>query len=62
MMKIDIENTSGETGCKVRLDGQEVRFTSEAQAKAFVQRLQARLQAPHPLPQQPRGETAQAST
>jgi len=60
MMKIDIENTSGETGCKVRLDSHEVRFTSEAQAKAFVQRLQARLQAPHPLPQRPRGETAQA--
>ncbi|WP_376749587.1 hypothetical protein [Stutzerimonas nitrititolerans] len=60
MMKIDIENLSGEAGCKVRLGGHEVRFTTEAQAKAFVQRLQARLQAPHPLPQQACGEIAQA--
>ncbi|WP_312341232.1 hypothetical protein [Stutzerimonas nitrititolerans] len=59
-MKIDIEITAGATGCKVRLDSHEIPFTSEAEARAFVQRLQARLQAPHPLPQQPCGETAQA--
>ena len=34
----------------VQLDQQAVTFRSEAEARAFVDKLQARLQAPHRLP------------
>lgn len=34
----------------VHMDGWFVHFDSQAQAEAFVQRLQARLDAPHPWP------------
>ena len=35
----------------VQLDQQAVTFRSEAEARAFVDKLQARLQAPHYLPE-----------
>jgi len=34
---------------EVRLDQHVVSFRSEAEARAFLNTLQARLQAPHPL-------------
>ncbi|WP_166362730.1 hypothetical protein [Pseudomonas akapageensis] len=36
---------------QVRLDQHVVNFRSEAEARAFVSTLQARLTAPHPIPQ-----------
>ena len=36
---------------QVQLDQQAVNFRSEAEARAFVDKLQARLQAPHRLPE-----------
>lgn len=36
---------------QVQLDQQAVTFRSEAEARAFVEKLQARLQAPHRLPE-----------
>ena len=36
---------------QVQLDQQAVNFRSEAEARAFVDKLQARLQAPHSLPE-----------
>jgi hypothetical protein len=35
---------------QVRLDQHTVSFRSEAEARAFVQTLESRLQAPHQLP------------
>lgn len=36
---------------QVRLDQHVVKFRNEAEARAFVSTLQARLIAPHPIPQ-----------
>ncbi|WP_173859962.1 MULTISPECIES: hypothetical protein [Pseudomonas] len=36
---------------QVRLDNHAVNFRSEAEARAFTSTLEARLQAPHQLPQ-----------
>ncbi|EIK69704.1 hypothetical protein PseBG33_0676 [Pseudomonas synxantha BG33R] len=35
---------------QVRLDGEAITFRSEAEARAFVDTLQARIQAPHRFP------------
>lgn len=40
---------------QVVLDQHVVKFRSEAEARAFVSTLQARLQAPHPIPQRAAG-------
>lgn len=50
-MKIVLNASGRKPGCpwEVRLDQHVVSFRSEAEARAFVNTLQARLQAPHPL-------------
>ncbi|AIL63823.1 MULTISPECIES: hypothetical protein [Pseudomonas] len=50
-MIIQVSASAQKPGCpwQVRLDQQVVNFRSEAEARAFVNTLQARLQAPHPL-------------
>ncbi|WLH91084.1 hypothetical protein PSH87_03415 [Pseudomonas sp. FP453] len=35
---------------EVRLDQKAITFHSEAEARAFAETLQARIQAPHPIP------------
>ncbi|MGU9859705.1 hypothetical protein [Pseudomonas sp. LF245] len=35
---------------EVRLDSKAITFHSEAEARAFAETLQARIQAPHPIP------------
>jgi hypothetical protein len=51
-MNIDIRQvkTAEGTRWQVSLDQHGVSFRSEAEARDFVRVLQARLQAPHPLP------------
>ncbi|MBZ9664514.1 hypothetical protein H3221_007060 [Pseudomonas sp. LMG 31766] len=54
-MKIVVQAQSqgGECLWQVRLDQHCVSFRSEAEAHQFVARLQARLRAPHSLPDWP---------
>ncbi|WP_167344885.1 MULTISPECIES: hypothetical protein [Pseudomonas] len=51
-MKILITALARSQDCQwqVQLDRQAVNFRSEAEARAFVDKLQSRLQAPHTLP------------
>ncbi len=52
-------NRSARNGTwQVRLDRQQVSFRSEAEARAFVDLLQSRLAAPHPLPREPQPQRA----
>ncbi|AGL82522.1 hypothetical protein ABH911_002702 [Pseudomonas protegens] len=55
-MKILIKELAHPQGSQwqVRLDQHVVTFRSEAEARAFTQTLQSRLQAPHPIPQSQR--------
>ncbi|MDR8016864.1 hypothetical protein [Ectopseudomonas guguanensis] len=55
-MKILVQplDQGGERRWQVQLDQHRVSFRSEEQARAFVTTLQARLQAPHSLPEQRR--------
>ena len=50
-MNIQVSASAKKPGCpwQVQLDQHVVSFRSEAEARAFVNTLQARLQAPHPL-------------
>lgn len=48
-MKILIKELS-KSQWQVRLDQTAVTFRSEAEARAFTRTLEARLQAPHPMP------------
>ncbi|MFK8333123.1 hypothetical protein M2D63_024240 [Pseudomonas sp. BJa5] len=50
-MIIQVSASAQKPGCpwQVRLDQHVVSFRSEAEARAFVNTLQTRLQAPHPL-------------
>ncbi|WP_165840821.1 hypothetical protein [Pseudomonas sp. SDI] len=50
-MKIVVSASARKPECpwQVQLDQHVVSFRSEAEARAFVNTLQARLQAPHPL-------------
>jgi len=52
-MKILIKELAKPQGSQwqVRLDQHAVTFRSEAEARAFAQTLEARLQAPHPFPE-----------
>ena len=52
-MKVLIKELAKSQGSKwqVRLDQHAVTFRSEAEARAFAQTLQARLQAPHHFPE-----------
>ena len=52
-MKILIKALARSRDCQwqVQIDQQAVNFRSEAEAKAFVDKLQSRLQAPHTLPE-----------
>lgn len=47
-----VHNTEGQRW-QVRFANHSVTFRSEAEARQFVSTLQARLQAPHVLPDQP---------
>ncbi|MNN44634.1 hypothetical protein D3C81_1589330 [compost metagenome] len=49
-MKVEIEEVVGKMDWVVRLDTCAVNFKTQDEAKAFAERLQARLDAPHPLP------------
>lgn len=53
-MKILVKALAKASGTQwqVRLDQHAVTFRSEAEARAFVTTLQARLQAPHIFPEQ----------
>jgi hypothetical protein len=55
-MKILVQplDQGGERRWQVQLDQHRVSFRSEEQARVFVATLQARLQAPHSLPEQRR--------
>ena len=52
-MKILIKALARSRDCQwqVQIDQQAVNFRSEAEARAFVDKLQSRLQAPHRLPE-----------
>lgn len=54
-MKIVVQpqNQGGERLWQVRLDQHRVSFRSEEEAHQFVARLEARLRAPHALPDWP---------
>lgn len=54
-MKIVVQpqNQSGERLWQVRLDQHRVSFRSEEEANQFVTKLEARLRAPHVLPDRP---------
>ena len=51
-MKILIKALAKSPGSQwqVRLDGKAITFRSEAEARAFAETLQARIQAPHRFP------------
>jgi hypothetical protein len=49
-MKVEIKPAQSKAGWEVTLDTCAVSFHSHEEAEAFVKRLQARLDAPHPLP------------
>ncbi|WP_273256999.1 hypothetical protein [Ectopseudomonas guguanensis] len=53
-MKILVQplDQGGERRWQVQMDRHRVSFRSEEQARAFVTTLQARLRAPHNLPEQ----------
>ena len=53
-MKVLVSESAPSKGARwqVRMDQHVVSFRSEAEAKAFVATLQARLRAPHRLPAQ----------
>jgi len=51
-------NNTGGRGWQVRFDNHSVTFRSEAEARQFVSTLQARLQAPHVLPELQIGQRA----
>ncbi len=55
-MKIELHTLSKPLGYswQVCLDQHSVSFRSEAEARAFVATLEARLRAPHVLPREPR--------
>ncbi|MFJ4156663.1 hypothetical protein ACIPZF_17920 [Pseudomonas sp. NPDC089752] len=44
-MKIEIQKSESESGCKVIIDGHAVSFASTDDAEAYIARLQERLQA-----------------
>ncbi|MCY1392866.1 hypothetical protein D3C76_878090 [compost metagenome] len=48
---MDILVTAANGQWQVRMDQHVVKFRSEAEAQRFVATLQARLRAPHPIPQ-----------
>ena len=47
---------------QVRMDQHVVSFRSEAEARAFIATLEARLQAPHGLPQAQQAQQAQQAS
>lgn len=49
-MIVRMEQAGNQAGYVVWLNQYRVRFNSQSKAEAFVAQLQARLQAPHPLP------------
>lgn len=49
-MKVEIEAIDGSSCWLVKLDNCALRFKSKAEAQTYAERLQARLDAPHPLP------------
>jgi len=49
-MIVRMEKASNQAGYVVWLNHYKVHFSSQIKAEAFVTQLQARLQAPHPLP------------
>ena len=49
-MKVEIVEVEGSSCWLVKLGTCEVSFKSRAEAEAFAERLQTRLDAPHPLP------------
>ena len=53
-MKILIKALAKSRDCQwqVQIDRQAVNFRNESEARAFVDKLQARIQAPHRLPEQ----------
>ncbi|WP_248751355.1 hypothetical protein [Pseudomonas sp. MWU15-20650] len=59
-MKILIKALAKSPGNKwqVRLDGDAFTFRSEAEARAFAETLQARIQAPHRMPSSQQRATA----
>ena len=52
-MKILMKALARSRNCQwqVQIDQQAVNFRSESEARAFVDKLQSRLQAPHSLPE-----------
>jgi hypothetical protein len=60
-MKVEIEEVDGASCWLVKLDTCELHFKSRAEAEAFAERLQARLDAPHPLPSSCREVLAEQS-
>ncbi|WP_409318254.1 hypothetical protein [Pseudomonas sp. KCJK9016] len=50
-MNIEIIERRSAPGWVVHMDRLQVNFNSLEQARAFVDRLQARINAPHPWPQ-----------
>lgn len=50
---VQLQNQGGERLWQVRLDQHSVSFRSEEEARQFVATLQARLRAPHVLPEWP---------
>ncbi|WEK28587.1 MAG: hypothetical protein P0Y58_16910 [Candidatus Pseudomonas phytovorans] len=57
-MKIVIERNEQDAGCKVIIDGHPVSFTDIHHAQAYVDQLQARLQAAPEAFANPAAETA----
>lgn len=49
-MIVRMEKASNQAGYVVWLNQYKVHFSNQSKAEAFVAQLQARLQAPHPLP------------
>ncbi|HYQ38334.1 MAG TPA: hypothetical protein VER09_05285 [Pseudomonas sp.] len=58
-MKVEIQEVEDSSCWLVRVDVCELRFKSRAEAEAFAERLQARLDAPHPLPSSCREELSE---
>ncbi|MDH4549337.1 MULTISPECIES: hypothetical protein [Pseudomonas] len=48
-MKVYVENNTEQHRCWVRMDEWRVSFSTAAEAQQFVERLNARLNAPHSL-------------
>ncbi|MOA03502.1 hypothetical protein D3C78_1230120 [compost metagenome] len=49
-MKVEIEQVGRSSCCLVRLGKHELNFKTRVEAEAFAKQLQARVNAPHPLP------------